>query len=74
MSEVEVGSGLASRLVDVPIADGAVMAQMLRETLVRHAQDGVEVAEPALLGLLAIVGVLEDRLAHQPAPALEATL
>ncbi|MFF1553339.1 hypothetical protein ACFVX3_20160 [Rhodococcus erythropolis] len=64
MSEVDVGNGLASRLVAVPIADGAAMTQMLRETLVRHGEDGVEVAEPALLGLLAIVGVLEDRLAH----------
>ncbi|MBY6385413.1 hypothetical protein HG717_16055 [Rhodococcus erythropolis] len=64
MSEVDT-PGLVSKLVAVPIADDAVMTKMLRETLVRHAEVGVEVAEPALLGLLAIVGVLEDRLAQQ---------
>lgn len=72
MSEVDVGNGLASRLVAVPIADGALMTKMLRDTLIQHAESGVDVAEPALLGLLAIVGALEDRLA-QPTPALEAT-
>ncbi|MCD2109107.1 hypothetical protein LQ385_28800 [Rhodococcus qingshengii] len=50
------------------------MTKMLRDTLVEHAESGVDVAEPALLGLLAIVGALEDRLAHHaPASPLEVT-
>lgn len=74
MSEVDVSSGLVTRLGAVPIADGALMTKMLRETLVRHAEDGVDVAEPALLGLLAIVGALEDRLAQpESSPTQEAT-
>ncbi|MFI7165288.1 hypothetical protein ACIBM3_22785 [Rhodococcus erythropolis] len=64
MSDVDVSSGLVGKLAAVPIADGAVMTNMLRETLVRHAGNGTDITEPALLGLLAIVGVLEDRLAH----------
>ena len=70
MSDVDVSSGLVGKLAAVPIADGAVMTSMLREMLVRHAGNGTDVTEPALLGLLAIVGVLEDRLAHcEPNPA-----
>nr|WP_218681173.1 hypothetical protein [Rhodococcus qingshengii] len=75
MSEVDVSSGLVARLGAVPIADRALMTKMLRETLVQHAERGVDVAEPALLGLLAIVGALEDRLANnEPTPPLEVTV
>jgi len=74
MSDVDVSSGLVTRLGAVPIAEGALMTKMLRDTLVQQAQSGVDVAEPALLGLLAIVGSLEDRLAQsEPTPALEVT-
>ncbi|KDQ04359.1 hypothetical protein RCF19_22860 [Rhodococcus qingshengii] len=74
MSDVDVSSGLVTRLGAVPIADGALMTKMLRDTLMQHAESGVDVAEPALLGLLAIVGALEDRLAHHaPASPLEVT-
>lgn len=72
MSDVDASSGLVGKLASVPIADGAMMTNMLRETLVRHAGNGTDVTEPALLGLLAIVGLLEDRLAHlEPDPASE---
>ncbi|MHD0307214.1 hypothetical protein [Rhodococcus erythropolis] len=75
MSEEDASSGLVTRLAAVPIADGALMTMMLRDTLVQHAQSGVDVAEPALLGLLALVGALEDRLAHNdPTPPLEVTV
>lgn len=74
MSGVDASSGLVTRVDAVPIADGALMTKMLRDTLLQHAASGLDVAEPALLGLLAIVGVLEDRLAQsEPNPALEAT-
>ncbi|UJC79931.1 hypothetical protein D4768_21290 [Rhodococcus erythropolis] len=74
MSNVDGSSGLVTRLGAVPIADGALMTKMLRDTLLQHAESGVDVAEPALLGLLAIVGALEDRLAHhEPAPSPEVT-
>ncbi|MGM5069196.1 hypothetical protein EU244_030680 [Rhodococcus qingshengii] len=70
MSDVDVSQDLMGKLAAVPIADGAVMTNMLRETLIRHAGNGTDITEPALLGLLAIVGVLEDRLAHvEPRPA-----
>lgn len=74
MSEAGISNGLVTRLGAVPIADGALMTKMLRDALVQYAESGVDVAEHALLGLLAIVGALEDRLAHhEPAPSLEAT-
>ncbi|MGM5068740.1 hypothetical protein EU244_028195 [Rhodococcus qingshengii] len=70
MSDIDVSHGLIGKLAAVPIADGALMTNMLRETLVRHADNGTDITEPALLGLLAIVGMLEDRLAHlEPTPA-----
>ncbi|MGB3362932.1 MAG: hypothetical protein WA972_12750 [Rhodococcus qingshengii] len=74
MSDVDASSGLVTRLGAVPIADGALMTKMLRDTLVQHAESGVDVAEPALLGLLAIAGALEGRLArNEPTPPLEVT-
>ncbi|MFI5436754.1 hypothetical protein ACHMZP_33965 [Rhodococcus baikonurensis] len=45
------------------------MCSLLRTTLLKHAQQGNDITEPTLLGLLAITGVLEERLTR-----LEATL
>ncbi|OFE10839.1 hypothetical protein [Rhodococcus sp. 1139] len=70
MSEIDTIDGLVGKLAAVPIADDAVMTNMLRQTLVRHAGNGTDVTEPALLGLLAVVGALEARLA-QPEPSSE---
>lgn len=64
MSEADISSALVTRLAAVLIADGALMTKALRDTLAQHVEGGVDVAERALLGLLAIVGALEDRLAH----------
>lgn len=64
MTEIDTIDGLVGKLAAVPIADDAVMTNMLRQTLVRHAGNGTDVTEPALLGLLAVVGALEVRLAQ----------
>lgn len=74
MSEIDMIDGLVGKLAAVPIADDAVMTNMLRQTLVRHADNGTNITEPALLGLLAIVGALEARLAQpEPSTALDST-
>ena len=49
MSNVDASSGLVTRLGAVPLTDGALMTKMLRDTLMQHAENGVDVAEPALL-------------------------
>ncbi len=74
MTEIDTIDGLVGKLAAVPIADDAVMTNMLRQTLVRHADNGTDVAEPALLGLLAVVGALEARLAQpESSSTLETT-
>ena len=74
MSGIDMIDGLVGKLAAVPIADDAVMTNMLRQTLVRHADNGTNITEPALLGLLAIVGALEARQAQpEPSTALEST-
>lgn len=60
---------LTVKLEQLPIIDDATMCSLLRTTLLGHAQHGRDITEPALLGLLAIPGVLEERLAR-----LEATV
>ena len=60
---------LTAKLEQLPISDDAPMVSLLRTTLLGHAQHGSDIAEPTLLGLLAITGVLEERLTR-----LEATL
>lgn len=74
MSDIDTIDGLSGKLAAVPIADDAVMTNMLRQTLVRHAGNGTDVTEPALLGLLAVVGALEARLAQpESSSAMETT-
>ncbi|NMM92630.1 hypothetical protein B2J88_51870 [Rhodococcus sp. SRB_17] len=53
---------LVAKIAQLPISDGAIMCQLLRTTLLAHADQGRDIAEPALLGLLAITGALEERL------------
>ncbi|MDV8071315.1 hypothetical protein R4P64_32910 [Rhodococcus sp. IEGM 1366] len=38
------------------------MCGLLRSTLLAHADQGRDITEPTLLGLLAITGALEERL------------
>ena len=64
---------LTAKLEQLPISDDSVMCGLLRTTLLDHAQHGRDITEPTLLGLLAITGVLEERLtrleaAIQPSP------
>ncbi|WP_080909362.1 hypothetical protein [Rhodococcus sp. 66b] len=54
---------------DLTASSATPMISLLRTTLLGHAQHGSDIAEPTLLGLLAIAGVLEERLTR-----LEATL
>ncbi|MFF1946308.1 hypothetical protein ACFVWF_29715 [Rhodococcus qingshengii] len=61
--------GLSAKLEQLPISDDAAMCQLLRMTLLNHAQHGRDITEHTLLGLLAIAGVLEERLTR-----LEATI
>ncbi|MET8317482.1 hypothetical protein ABZU78_25420 [Rhodococcus erythropolis] len=60
---------LTAKLEQLPISDAAPMCSLLRTTLLAHAQHGSDITEPTVLGLLAINGVLEERLTR-----LEATL
>ena len=53
---------LAVKLEQLPIGDEAPMCSLLRTTLLDHAQHGRDITDPTLLGLLAITGVLEERL------------
>ncbi|PBI84784.1 hypothetical protein BKP42_66850 [Rhodococcus erythropolis] len=53
---------LTTKLEQLPISDGAPMVSLLRATLLDHARHGSDITEPTLLGLLAITGVLEERL------------
>jgi hypothetical protein len=55
-------SQLVAKIAQLPISDGAVMCQLLRATLLAHADQGRDITEPALLGLLAITSALEERL------------
>ena len=60
---------ITTKLAKLPISDDAVMCGLLRTTLLAHADQGRNITEPALLGLLAITGALEERLTQ-----LEATI
>lgn len=60
---------LTAKLEQLPISDDAPMVSLLRTTVLGHIQHGNDITEPTLLGLLAITGVLEERLTR-----LEATL
>ena len=53
---------LTAKLEQLPISDDAPMWSLLRTTLLKHAQQGSDITEPTVLGLLAITGVLEERL------------
>ena len=53
---------LVAKIAQLPISDGAVMCGLLRTTLLAHADQGRDITEPALLGLLAITSALEERL------------
>jgi hypothetical protein len=53
---------LSAKLEQLPIGDEAPMCSLLRTTLLDHAQHGRDITERTLLGLLAITGVLEERL------------
>ncbi|ANQ75801.1 MULTISPECIES: hypothetical protein [Rhodococcus] len=56
------GERLTAKLEQLPISDDAPMCSLLRTTLLAHAQQGSDITEPTVLGLLAITGVLEERL------------
>ena len=43
------------------------MCSLLRTTLLTHAQQGSDITEPTVLGLLAITSVLEERLTRSEA-------
>lgn len=60
---------ITTKLAQLPISDDAVMCRLLRTTLLAHADQGRDITEPTLLGLLAITGALKERLTR-----LEATL
>ena len=60
---------ITTKLAQLPISDDAVMCGLLRTTLLAHADQGRDITEPTLLGLLAITGALEERLTR-----LEATI
>ena len=60
---------ITTKLAQLPISDDATMCGLLRTTLLAHAQHGRDITEPTLIGLLAITGVLEERLTR-----LEATI
>ncbi|MBQ7806410.1 hypothetical protein [Rhodococcus sp. (in: high G+C Gram-positive bacteria)] len=60
---------LTAKIERLPISDDAPMVSLLRTTVLGHAQQGRDITEPTLLGLLAITGVLEERLTR-----LETTL
>ncbi|AZI66089.1 hypothetical protein RQN9TF_33250 (plasmid) [Rhodococcus qingshengii] len=53
---------LIAKLDQLPLGDNAPMCSLPRTTLLEHAQYGTDITEPALLGLLAITGALEERL------------
>lgn len=53
---------LIAKLDQLPLGDDAPMCSLLRTTLLEHAHRGNDITEPALLGLLAITGALEERL------------
>ena len=55
---------LTAKLEQLPIGADAVLCQHLRTTLLAHADQGRDITEPTLLGLLAITGVLEERLSR----------
>ena len=60
---------ITTKLTQLPISDDAIMCRLLRTTLLAHADQGRDITEPTLLGLLAITGALEERLTR-----LEATI
>lgn len=64
---------LTAKLEQLPISDDAPMVSLLRTTLLRHAHQGSDITEPTLLGLLAITGVLEERLTRLEAMIQPAT-
>lgn len=53
---------LTAKLEQLPIIDDAPMCSLLRTTLLAHAQQGSDITEPTVLGLLTITGALEERL------------
>ncbi|QXC46846.1 hypothetical protein [Rhodococcus qingshengii] len=53
---------LTAKLEQLPISDDAPMCSLLRTTLLTHTQQGRDITEPTVLGLLAVTGVLEERL------------
>lgn len=64
---------LTAKLEQLPLSDDAPMCGILRSTLLDHTKRGRDITEPTLLGLLAITGLLEERLTRieatlQPAP------
>ena len=69
---------LIAKLDQLPLGDNAPLCSLLRTTLREHVQRGNDITEPALLGLLEITGVLEERLttletAMQPSPISQAS-
>lgn len=69
MNSLDPSQQLAAKIAQLPVSEDAVMCQLLRTTLLAHARQGHDITEPAVLGLLAIAGVLEERLTR-----LEATI
>ncbi|ALU73386.1 hypothetical protein H351_30395 (plasmid) [Rhodococcus erythropolis R138] len=64
---------LTVNLAQLPISDDAPLVSLLRTTLLDHVEHGTDITEPALLGLLAITGVLEERLTRLEAAALHSS-
>ncbi|NMM92164.1 hypothetical protein B2J88_49310 [Rhodococcus sp. SRB_17] len=62
MSSLATSEQLVAKIEQLPISDDAAMCQLLRTTLLTHARQGRDITEPALLGLLAIAGILEEHL------------
>ena len=60
---------ITTKLTQLPINDDAIMCRLLRTTLLAHTDQGHDITEPTLLGLLAITSALEERLTR-----LEATI
>ncbi len=64
MIPTDTSTRLATKIEQLPIAENAVMCELLRTALLDHAHQGHDITEPAVLGLLAITAALEERLTH----------
>ncbi|NMM92425.1 hypothetical protein B2J88_50740 [Rhodococcus sp. SRB_17] len=62
MSSHATSEQLVAKIAQLTISDDAAMCQLLRATVLAHARQGRDIIEPALLGLLAIAGILEEHL------------